>query len=178
MEPQFHVVELDGRLGALEVEAGGQLALGLVDGVSYLLHVNLGDDVKGGHGATVAPPPSFARAVDLVSSLPPGAVDDRPAAVTVAGRSLDLSALVGAAGAVAARIRGLPSVAVDATASLETVVAVLGGLAAGVPVVPLAPDAGPLERTHVLSHSAAPVLLAAADSGHDGGPRAGSRRSP
>jgi fatty acid CoA ligase FadD36 len=109
--------------------------------------------------------------VDLVSSLrATGAIDDRPAAVTVAGRSLDLSALVGAAGAVAARIRGLPSVAVDATASLETVVAVLGGLAAGVPVVPLAPDAGPLERTHVLSHSAAPVLLAAADSGHDGGP--------
>ncbi len=101
--------------------------------------------------------------MDLVSSLrATGAMDDRPAAVTVAGRSLDLSALVGAAGAVAARVRGLPSVAVDATASLETVVAVLGGLAAGVPVVPVAPDAGPLERTHVLSDSAAPVLLAAA----------------
>jgi fatty acid CoA ligase FadD36 len=65
---------------------------------------------------------------------------------------------------VAARIRGLPTVAVDATASLETVVAVLGGLAAGVPVVPLAADAGPLERTHVLADSAAPVLLVAAGS--------------
>jgi acyl-CoA synthetase (AMP-forming)/AMP-acid ligase II len=103
--------------------------------------------------------------VDLVASLiAAGASNDGPAAVTVAGRSLDLDALASAAGAVAARIRGLPSVAVDATASLETVVAVLGGLAAGVPVVPVAPDAGPLERTHILSDSAAPVLLAAAGS--------------
>ncbi len=65
---------------------------------------------------------------------------------------------------MAARVSGLPTVAVDAAASLETVVAVLGGLAAGVPVVPLAPDAGPLERTHVLADSAAPVLLVAAGS--------------
>ena len=71
--------------------------------------------------------------------------------MTVAGRSLDWRALLGAAGAVAARVRGLPAVAVDANASLETVVAVVGGLAAGVPVVPVPPDAGPLERTHILS---------------------------
>jgi fatty acid CoA ligase FadD36 len=98
--------------------------------------------------------------VDLIPSLSgPGAGRDQPAAVTVAGRSLSLGELAAAAGAVAARIAGLPSVAVEATASLETVVAVLGGLAAGVPVVPLAPDAGPLERTHILSHCRAPVLL-------------------
>jgi fatty acid CoA ligase FadD36 len=98
--------------------------------------------------------------VDLIPSLSgPLAVSDQPAAVTVAGRSLSLGELAAAAGAVAARLTGLPSVAVEATASLETVVAVLGGLAAGVPVVPIAPDAGPLERTHILSHCRAPVLL-------------------
>jgi fatty acid CoA ligase FadD36 len=91
-----------------------------------------------------------------------GAVDDQQAAVTVAGRSLGLGDLSAAAGAVAARLTGLSAVAVEASPSLETVVAVLGGLAAGVPVVPLAPDAGPLERTHILRDCAAPVLLAAA----------------
>jgi fatty acid CoA ligase FadD36 len=113
--------------------------------------------------------------VDLVTSLrATSALNDRPAAVTVAGRSLDLSALITAAGAVAARVMGLPSAALDATASLETVVAVLGCLAAGVPVVPLAPDAGPLERTHILSDSAAPVLLAAVGSGQEVGVTSGA----
>ncbi len=88
--------------------------------------------------------------------------NDRQPAVTVAGRSLDLADLSAAAGAVAVRISGLPSVAVEATPSLETVVAVLGALEAGVSVVPIAPDAGPLERTHVLSDCGAPVLLAGA----------------
>jgi fatty acid CoA ligase FadD36 len=82
--------------------------------------------------------------------------------VTVDGRSLDVAALSGAVAAVAARIRGLPAAAVEATTSLETVIAVLAGLAAGVPMVPVPPDAGPLERTHILRDSAAPVLLAAA----------------
>jgi len=100
--------------------------------------------------------------VALVPSLSGArAVNDHPAAVTVAGRSLSLGDLSEAAGAVAARLGGLTAVAVEATASLETVVAVLGGLAAGVPVVPIAPDAGPLERTHILRNCAAPILLAA-----------------
>jgi fatty acid CoA ligase FadD36 len=92
---------------------------------------------------------------------------DRQAAVTVAGRSLDLGELSAAAAAVAARIGGLPSVAVEATPSLETVVAVLGALGAGVPVVPIAPDAGPFERTHVLSNSGARVLLVRAGTAPD-----------
>ena len=62
---------------------------------------------------------------------------------------------------VAGRVHGLPAVAVEATPSLETVIAVLAGLAAGVPVIPVPPDAGPLERTHILRDCAAPVLLAA-----------------
>src|SRR5690606_9365813 len=41
LEPRFH---------ALEVEAGGQLAGGLVDGVDQLVRVDFGDDIEGGHG--------------------------------------------------------------------------------------------------------------------------------
>ena len=41
---------LDGGVGVLEVEAGGQLALRLVDGVAHLLAVDLGHDVEGRHG--------------------------------------------------------------------------------------------------------------------------------
>src|SRR5438270_3594691 len=84
---------------------------------------------------------------------------DSDSRVAVDGRTLDLEALVGAAGAVAARIAGLPLVAVHATASLETVVAVVGGLLAGVPVVPVPPDAGPLERDHILRDSGAAEVL-------------------
>jgi acyl-CoA synthetase (AMP-forming)/AMP-acid ligase II len=84
--------------------------------------------------------------------------------VTVAGRSLDLDSLAGAAGAVAKRIGGMTAVAVDATPTLETVVAVVGGLLAGVPLVPVPPDAGPLERGHILSDSAVDEVLGSAGS--------------
>ena len=60
-----------------------------------------------------------------------GGAERRPA-VTVAGRSLDRDALYAAAGAVADRVHGAGVVAIEATASLETVVAVLGCLLAGV----------------------------------------------
>jgi len=99
----------------------------------------------------------------LLASLDAAAGDgrDMPAAVTVSGRSLSRSELHGAASAVAARIAGAPSVIVEATASVESVVAVVAGLLAGVPLVPVAPDAGPVERGHVLADSGAAVLLAA-----------------
>ncbi|HET6965879.1 MAG TPA: AMP-binding protein, partial [Acidimicrobiales bacterium] len=41
----------------------------------------------------------------------------------------------------------------------ETVVAVVGGLMAGVPVVPVPPDAGPMERDHILNDSGAAAVL-------------------
>ncbi len=53
--------------------------------------------------------------------------------------------------------------AVDATPTLATVVAVAGGLAAGVPVVPVPPDAGPLERGHILRDSGAVAVLGKAN---------------
>jgi len=89
---------------------------------------------------------------------------DQPGAVRVAGRALSREHLLEAAGAVAARVAGARAVAVHATASVETVVAVLGGLLAGVPVVPVPPDCGPIERDHLL-HDSASALVLAADAG-------------
>jgi fatty acid CoA ligase FadD36 len=83
---------------------------------------------------------------------------DRADAVSVDGRACSYEELLGAAGAVARRATGLKALAVDATASLETVAAVVGGLLAGVPVVPVAPDSGPDERAHVLRDSGAEAL--------------------
>jgi fatty acid CoA ligase FadD36 len=83
---------------------------------------------------------------------------DRPDAVTVAGQSCSYEELTGAAGAVARRVAGAAAFAVTATASLDTVAAVVGGLLAGVPVVPVAPDAGPAEREHILRDSGARLV--------------------
>ncbi|MFF7655471.1 acyl-CoA synthetase [Streptomyces sp. NPDC007983] len=84
---------------------------------------------------------------------------DRPDALTVGGRALSREELLGAAGAVAARVAGAPVVAVRATATAETVTAVVGALLAGVPVVPVPPDSGPAERDHILRDSGATLLL-------------------
>ncbi|WP_374117983.1 acyl-CoA synthetase [Streptomyces sp. S07_1.15] len=113
--------------------------------------------------------------------------EDGPDALAVAGRSCSRERLLAAAGAVASRIAGARAVAVHADASLETVAAVAGGLLAGVPVVPVPPDAGPAERGHILRDSGAELMLgrqgteeaagAAAYSGPQGperGPGAGS----
>ncbi len=99
--------------------------------------------------------------MSLLASLT-SAIEDRPEVVTVAGRALGRSELISAAGAVAARIGGAPAVAVDATATLETVVGIVGAIMAGVPVVPVAPDAGPTERAHLLADSGATLCLTGA----------------
>ncbi|MEU2389689.1 AMP-binding protein [Streptomyces sp. NPDC007369] len=84
-----------------------------------------------------------------------GMYGDREDAIAVAGRTASYEELLGAARAVAADVAGAPAFAVTATASLETVAAVVGGLLAGVPFVPLPPDAGPAEREHILRDSGA-----------------------
>ncbi|GAB3077228.1 acyl-CoA synthetase [Micromonospora schwarzwaldensis] len=86
--------------------------------------------------------------------------DERPDAIRVDDRSLSWVELRRAAAAVADDLHGVRRVAVPATSSLETVVGVVGGLLAGAAVVPVPPDAGPVERDHVLRDSAAEVLLA------------------
>ncbi|MER6778616.1 MULTISPECIES: AMP-binding protein [unclassified Streptomyces] len=87
-----------------------------------------------------------------------GVYGDRKDAISVAGRTASYEELLGAARAVAADVAGARSFAMTATASLETVAAAVGGLLAGVPFVPLPPDAGPAEREHVLRDSGAEVV--------------------
>ncbi|MGW7380153.1 acyl-CoA synthetase [Streptomyces sp. NPDC054794] len=76
-------------------------------------------------------------------------------------RSLTYGELAGAAGAVAARVRGADRVAVWATPELETAVAVVGVLLAGVAAVPLNPKSGAKELAHILTDSAPSLVLAA-----------------
>ena len=87
---------------------------------------------------------------------------DAADAVTVDGLSLSREQLRAAAGAVAARIGGASALAVLARPTMTTVVATVAGLLAGVPVVPVPPDAGPKEREHILRDSGAPLLAVAA----------------
>ncbi|MER5390501.1 AMP-binding protein [Saccharopolyspora sp. NPDC002686] len=83
-------------------------------------------------------------------------VDPGRTAVTIDGDSLTRAELVAAAAGFA---RSLPGgsgpIAIQADRSLRTVVAVVGCIAAGVPFVPIAPDAGVAEREHVLTDSGA-----------------------
>ncbi|WP_031153777.1 acyl-CoA synthetase [Streptomyces erythrochromogenes] len=89
-----------------------------------------------------------------------GVHGDRADAVTVAGRTASYEELLAAARQVAADLAasGVPAFAVTATASLETVAAVVGALLAGVPCVPLPPDAGPAELGHILRDSGARTI--------------------
>ncbi|WSA07511.1 acyl-CoA synthetase [Micromonospora sp. NBC_01813] len=84
---------------------------------------------------------------------------DQPATVTVDGRSMSRAELLDAASAVARDVAGAPVVALRATASLETVAAVTGCLLAGTTLVPVPPDAGPVERDHILRDSRAELVL-------------------
>ncbi|WP_035845367.1 AMP-binding protein [Kitasatospora azatica] len=104
--------------------------------------------------------------MDLLTALQ-GGFGDAPDALRIDGRPLSREHLLGAAGAVAARAAGARALAVLARPEAETVVAVVGGLLAGVPVVPVPPDAGPVERAHILRDSGA-ELLAGADEPVDG----------
>lgn len=90
-----------------------------------------------------------------------GAHGDGPGAVSVAGETVSWAELAGRADATGARLAGMSAVAVDATATLDTVIAVVAGLRAGVPVVPVPPDAGPAERQHILRDSGAAAVLGA-----------------
>ncbi|MFG3302783.1 acyl-CoA synthetase [Micromonospora chersina] len=96
--------------------------------------------------------------------------DERPEAVRVDDRSVSWVELRRMAAAVADDLRGVGRVAVSATPTLETVVGVVGGLLAGAAVVPVPPDAGPVERDHILRDSGAEVLLAPAGAGSVGSP--------
>ncbi|MFC9850073.1 acyl-CoA synthetase [Streptomyces prasinus] len=89
-----------------------------------------------------------------------GSAADRPA-LRFGERSLTYGELAAAAGPVAGAVREARRVAVWATPSLETAVAVTAALLAGVTVVPLNPKSGAGELGHILSDSAPDLVLAA-----------------
>ncbi|WP_031070023.1 acyl-CoA synthetase [Streptomyces sp. NRRL S-118] len=76
-------------------------------------------------------------------------------------RALTYGELGAAAGAVATRLAGADRVAVWATPTLETAVAVVAALLAGVPAVPLNPKTGERELTHIVTDSRPSLVLAA-----------------
>jgi fatty acid CoA ligase FadD36 len=92
-----------------------------------------------------------------------GAHDDAADVVRVGAESTSWSGLAARAGAVAARLTGMATVAVQASPTLDTVVAIVAGLRSGVVVVPVAGDAGPMEREHILRDSGATAVLGAPD---------------
>lgn len=98
----------------------------------------------------------------LLPSL--GGDDGRDGVVRVGEDALRWSELADRADAVADRIRGLDALAVTGTASLDTIVHVVAGLRAGVPVVPVPADAGAAELAHILGDSGA-VTVAEAERG-------------
>ncbi len=88
-----------------------------------------------------------------------GDLGDHSAALSVDGTAVSWARLARRAGAVAQRLEGMPAVALRATSTLDTVVGVVAGLMAGVPVVPMPADAGPMEREHMLRDSGAAATI-------------------
>ncbi len=106
----------------------------------------------------------------LLTSLNPAAVAggaDVADAVTIGGTVLSRSDLVGAATSVAERVGRAQRVAVLATPTPATVLAITGCLIAGVPVVPVPADVGVAERRHILTDSGAQAWLGEKPEGTD-----------
>lgn len=76
--------------------------------------------------------------------------------------TLSRSDFVGATNSVAERVRGAGRLAVLATPTAPTALAIAGCLIAGVPVVPVPADVGQAERRHILTDSGAQAWLGAA----------------
>ncbi|WP_030263846.1 acyl-CoA synthetase [Streptomyces violens] len=79
-------------------------------------------------------------------------------------RALTYGQLAASAGALAERIGAERRVAVWATPTLETSVAVVAALLAGVPAVPVNPKIGESELAHIVSDSAPTLVLAEPDT--------------
>ena len=98
----------------------------------------------------------------LLASLNPTAVAsgaDIGDAVRIGDIALSRGDLVGAATSVAERVGGAQRIAVLATPTPATVLAVTGCLIAGVPFVPVPADVGIAEQTHILTDSGAQAWL-------------------
>jgi fatty acid CoA ligase FadD36 len=109
----------------------------------------------------------------LLSSLNPAAVaggHDIEDAVRFGDVTLSRSDVVGAATSVAERVGGADRVAVLATPTAPTALAIAGCLIAGVPVVPVPADVGQAERRHILNDSGAQAWLGAVPDHPEGLP--------
>ncbi|WP_092807211.1 acyl-CoA synthetase [Rhodococcus globerulus] len=102
----------------------------------------------------------------LLRSLNPLAIargDDVDDAITIGDTVLSRSHILGAATSVAERVAQAERVAVLATPTAKTILAVVGALIAGVTVVPVPPDSGTAEREHILKDSGAQAWLGETD---------------
>src|SRR3954470_377641 len=91
--------------------------------------------------------------------LPPLADPGDKEAIRFGEHALTYAQLAGAAAAVASAVAGRERVAVFAESRLETCVAAVGALLAGVPFTPVNPKAGERELEHIVSDSAPAVVL-------------------
>ena len=91
------------------------------------------------------------------------ALQQGSASITVAGQRIQGEELASVAGGIARRVAGANRVAVTAHPTLDTLLAVAGILLAGAAAVPINPAAGEVERKHVLSDSAADLVLREVD---------------
>jgi malonyl-CoA/methylmalonyl-CoA synthetase len=82
-------------------------------------------------------------------------------AIRFGPRALTYRELAGVAAHLAGVVGSKPRIAVWAAPALETCAAVVGALAAGVPVVPINPKAGERELEHIVADSAPALLLTA-----------------
>ncbi|MFH9721973.1 acyl-CoA synthetase [Streptomyces sp. NPDC017254] len=95
----------------------------------------------------------------LFPALTAAAPSDR-IALRCGADALTYGELARAAGALAGRVGGAGRVAVWATPTAHTAVAVVGALLAGVPAVPVNPRTGERELAHILDDSKATAVLA------------------
>ncbi|MDT0308710.1 acyl-CoA synthetase [Streptomyces sp. DSM 44917] len=86
---------------------------------------------------------------------------DRPA-LRFGDQILSYAHLRAAAGALARPLAGRQRVAVWATPSIDTAVAVVAALLAGVPAIPVNPGSGPKELAHIVADSSPSAVLAPA----------------
>jgi malonyl-CoA/methylmalonyl-CoA synthetase len=93
--------------------------------------------------------------------LPPLTAPTDKEAIRFGERALTYRELAGAAAAVADAVAGASRVAVFAENTLETCVAVVGSVLAGVTVIPVNPKSGERELGHIVSDSAPDLVLAA-----------------
>ncbi|TGB10292.1 acyl-CoA synthetase [Streptomyces sp. MZ04] len=103
---------------------------------------------------------SLFPALTAALADPDGTDAHRPA-LRFGDRSLTYAELAATAAPLAARVTDAGRVAVWATPTLETAVAVVAALLAGVPAVPLNPKSGESELGHIVSDSEPTLILAA-----------------